>query len=38
LDEVVDFCLKREIAYEPALEYLEDKYDTGYHRVEALES
>lgn len=38
LEEVVDFCLEREIAYEPALEYLEDKYDTGYHGVEALES
>lgn len=38
LDEVVVFCLEREIAYEPALEYLDEKYDTGYHRREALGS
>lgn len=37
LDEVVDFCLEREIAYEPALEYLDEKYRIGYPRREALQ-
>ncbi|MBW2000483.1 MAG: hypothetical protein JRJ29_21315 [Deltaproteobacteria bacterium] len=37
LDEVVAFCLEREIAYEPALEYLDEKYGIGYPRREALE-
>ena len=37
LDEVVGFCLEREMAYEPALEYLDEKYGIGYPRREALE-
>jgi hypothetical protein len=37
LQEVVDFCLEREIAYEPALEYLDGKYGIGYPRREAQE-
>ena len=37
LEEVVDFCLEKEIAYEPALEYLDEKYRIGYPRREALE-
>jgi hypothetical protein len=38
LEEVVDFCLQREIAYEPALEYLDEKHGIGYSRREALGS
>jgi hypothetical protein len=37
LEEVVDYCLEREIAYEPALEYLDEKYRIGYPRREAQE-
>ena len=36
--ETVGFCLEREIAYEPALEYLDEKYRIGYPRREAMES
>jgi len=36
LEEVVDFCLEREIGYEPALEYLDEKYGIGYTRRESL--
>jgi hypothetical protein len=32
LEEAVDYCLKRELAYEPALEYLEKKYGIGYRQ------
>jgi hypothetical protein len=33
LDEAVQFCLKHELVYEPALEYLDQKYHIGYgHR------
>ena len=38
LKEVVDFCLKREIVYEPALEYLDEKYHISYATREALET
>lgn len=38
LEEVVDFCLEREIGYEPALEYLDEKYRIGYSRRESLET
>ena len=38
LEEVVDFCLQREIVYEPALEYLDEKYDINYTTREALET
>lgn len=38
LDEVIEFCLGREIAFEPALEYLDQRYEIGYPRREALES
>jgi len=34
LDEVVSFCLKHELIYEPALEYLDEKYNIGYRRRE----
>jgi hypothetical protein len=34
----VGFCLEREIAYEPALEYLDERYRIGYERREALET
>jgi hypothetical protein len=36
LKETVDFCLKHEWAYEPALEYLDDKYHIGYGRREQM--
>jgi len=36
LEEIVDFCLDREIGYEPALEYLDQKYRIGYSRRESL--
>ena len=36
LKEVVEFCLKRELAYEPALEYLDEKYHIGYGRREQM--
>ena len=36
LKETVDFCLKRELAYEPALEYLEQKYGIGYGKREQM--
>jgi len=36
LEEVLDFCLEREIGYEPALEYLDEKYGIGYTRRESL--
>jgi hypothetical protein len=38
LEEVVDFCLGKEIAYEPALEYLDEKFQIDYPRRETLES
>jgi hypothetical protein len=38
LEEAVGFCLEREIAYEPALEYLDERYRIGYERREALET
>jgi len=36
LEEVVDFCLKHELVYEPALEYLDKKYRIGYKRRERM--
>ena len=36
LKETVDFCLKRELTYEPALEYLERKYGIGYGKREPM--
>lgn len=36
LEEVVDFCLKHELVYEPALEYLDEKYGIGYTRRERM--
>lgn len=36
LEDVVSFCLERELTYEPALEYLDEKYGIGYERREAL--
>ncbi len=36
LEDVVNFCLERELTYEPALEYLDEKYGIGYERREAL--
>lgn len=30
LQEVVDYCLERELSYAPALEYLDEKYGIGY--------
>ena len=36
LKEAVEFCLKRELAYEPALEYLDKKYHIGYGRREQM--
>lgn len=30
LDEVVNYCLRHELAFEPALEYLDEKYKIGY--------
>jgi hypothetical protein len=32
LDEVLDFCFRHELIYQPALEYLRAKYGTGYRR------
>jgi len=32
LDEVLDFCLRHELAYQPALEYLRAKYGQGRRR------
>ena len=36
LKETVDFCLKHELVYEPALEYLDEKYGIGYKRRERM--
>jgi hypothetical protein len=36
LKEVVEFCLKHELIYEPALEYLDEKYGIGYIRRERM--
>jgi len=36
LEDVVSFCLERELAYEPALEYLDERYGIGYETREAL--
>jgi hypothetical protein len=36
LEDVVSFCLERELAYEPALEYLDKKYGIGYSVRQAL--
>lgn len=36
LDEVVEFCLRHELIYEPALEYLDQKYNIGYKKREQL--
>jgi len=36
LEDVVSFCLERELTYEPALEYLDEKYGIGYGTREAL--
>jgi len=36
LKETVDFCLKRELAYEPALKYLDRKYGIGYGKREKM--
>jgi len=33
-EEVVSFCLKHELIYAPALEYLDEKYGVGYRRRE----
>ena len=38
LDEVVGFCLEKEFAYEPALEYMDEKYQIDYPKRETLES
>jgi len=34
LKEVVDFCLEHELVYEPALEYLDERFGIGYKRRE----
>jgi len=36
LDEVVSFCLKHELVYEPALEYLDKRYNIGYRKREQM--
>jgi len=36
LDEVVNWCLEKEIIYQPALEYLDEKYGIGYRRREYI--
>ena len=36
LGEVVEFCLRHELIYEPALEYLDEKYNIGYQKREQL--
>jgi len=36
LEDVVSFCLERELTYEPALEYLDERYGIGYEKREAL--
>jgi len=36
LEEVVSFCLKHELIYAPALEYLDEKYDIGYRKRERI--
>lgn len=36
LKEVVKFCLQREMTYQPALEYLDEKYEIGYKKRAAL--
>lgn len=36
LEDVVNFCLEHELTYEPALEYLDEKYGIGYETREAL--
>jgi hypothetical protein len=36
LDEVVSFCLKHTLAYEPALGYLEKRYRIGYRSREQM--
>ena len=36
LDEVVSFCLKHTLAYEPALGYLEKRYKIGYRSWEQI--
>ncbi|MFQ6116988.1 MAG: hypothetical protein ACE5LQ_01840 [Candidatus Bipolaricaulia bacterium] len=36
LEEVVSYCLENELSYSPALEYLDEHYDIGYRRREAL--
>lgn len=36
LEDVVMFCMERELTYEPALEYLDEKYGIGYGTREAL--
>lgn len=36
LDEVVSFCLKHELVYEPALEYLDKQYNIGYRKREQM--
>ncbi|MBI4173588.1 MAG: hypothetical protein HY519_02605 [Candidatus Aenigmarchaeota archaeon] len=38
LDETVQFCLEYEAAYEPALEYLDERFGIGYRRREALQT
>ena len=36
LEDVVMFCLERELTYAPALEYLDEKHGIGYETREAL--
>ena len=36
LEEAVQFCLKREMAYQPALEYLDQAYHIGYRGREFI--
>ena len=36
LDEVVSFCLKHELVYEPALEYLDKRYNIRYRKREQM--
>jgi len=36
LEEVVSFCLERELTYEPPLEYLDERYGVSVYPVRAL--
>lgn len=38
LEEVVKFCLQREMTYQPALEYLDEKYEIGYKERATLKT